>query len=254
MLESNNLDLIYGKQQLLKNITLTIPMGKFTAIIGPNGAGKSSLLRSLAGLEKSCYKQLRLNGKSFQYLSSTEKSSMISWVPERSDFPFEYTVFDFVMMGAFNQHQGVPSLKDCKEIELILSKFKLIKKKNRSIGSLSSGELRLLMMARAVAQKSRFILLDEPSANLDYEKSLHALSVLEEMKHNGVSICACMHDLSLVRRFADYVVVLKNGHLYTSGAIDSIFSESLIQSVFNFSYGMKNFDGRQWYSIEPIEQ
>ena len=222
------------KKVLLHDLNLVIEPGQMTAIMGLNGSGKTTLLKVLSHILKPTIGSVFYDTKNLQRFSTKELARHIAFVPQ--DFPtdFPFTVFEFVMMGRFPWQKSLfNQAADNKIVQAVLHDLELQDFANRSIAHLSGGEKQRVLMARALAQQTPVILLDEPLNHLDIKNKIGILKILKKQnRKNQKTIIAVMHDLHDVKANFDHVIFLKNGTLAFQGDIASAFRHDLIQDVF----------------------
>ncbi|WP_099209244.1 ABC transporter ATP-binding protein [Thermococcus henrietii] len=213
----------YGEREVLKNVELKAERGELLAVIGPNGAGKSTLLKCLVGILRP-RGTARLDGVELTSLRPAERARLITYVPQSSLPQFAFTVEEFVEMGAYMTRGSVRKA---------LERVGLWERRRDKITSLSGGEFQLVLIARALAQGSRAILLDEPTSHLDVNHALMVMELLNELKGEKI-IVAVLHDLNLALSYADRVLVLKDGEKVWEGS-----SKKLEPAVIETTYGIR---------------
>lgn len=196
----------YGQREVLKDVEIEARRGELLAIIGPNGAGKSTLLKSLVGILKPIGKA-ELDGRDLLSLKPAERARLITYVPQSSFPEFAFTVEEFVEMGSYMTGGSV---------EKALKKVGLWERRRDRITALSGGEFQLALIARALAQGSRAVLLDEPTSHLDVNHALTVMELLRELKTERI-IIAVLHDVNLALEYADRLVVMKDGEKFWEG-------------------------------------
>ncbi|ASJ17350.1 iron ABC transporter permease [Thermococcus chitonophagus] len=211
----------YGKRKILDNVSFTAKKGKLLAIIGPNGSGKSTLLKCIAGILRPegeiKYGDINLIG-----LRPKERAKIVSYVPQSSFPEFAFTVEEFVELGTYASGG---------DVEEALRSVGLLEKKNELITNLSGGEYQLALIARALAQGSDVMLLDEPTSHLDINHAKEVVDLLLKLKEEKV-IVAVLHDLNIALNYADEILVLKYGRVLWRGTPEDI-SEKVIWESYN---------------------
>ena len=213
----------YGEREVLKDVELSARRGELLAVIGPNGAGKSTLLKCLVGILRPIG-TVKLDGLELTGLKPAERARLITYVPQSSLPEFAFTVEEFVEMGAYMTRGSV---------EDALRRVGLWERRKERITSLSGGEFQLALIARALAQGSKAILLDEPTSHLDINHALDVMELLNELKREKI-IVAVLHDLNLALSYADRVLVLKGGEKAWEGP-----SRKLEPEVVERTYGIR---------------
>ena len=219
-----------GNNYSLKNISLEIHANSFTSVIGQNGSGKTTLLKILAGIQKysgsAQFQNYEINS-----ISRKNFSRSVSFMLSAKNFnpAYPFTVQEIISMGRLpyrNLFSGLNSqdkkiIFDSAEITHVTHLL------NRNITSLSDGEKQLVLFACILAQNTDIILLDEPTASLDPDKSAKIFHILRKLKNNGKTIIAAIHDINSSFAYSDFYVALKNGVLISHGQIHNINSEVL---------------------------
>ena len=235
-LELKNISFSYTNIPLLKNISLTIQKNSWLSILGPNGEGKTTLLKLMGKLLHPQEGELWLYEKPFHSISLKEFAQTLAYVPQGVEPVYAISVFDFVLMGrtpfltglSFESHED----RECAEMNLkSTDTFHL---KNRFFHTLSSGEKQRVLIARALTQTPRIILLDEPTAHLDLKYQLEILSLLERLqKERELTLVMVLHDLGLARHFSQEIVFIKNYSIFAQGKAEELLTEEIIYRVFN---------------------
>jgi iron complex transport system ATP-binding protein len=226
-----------GKKELVSSISLEIAAGTWCTIIGPNGAGKTTLVEAVAGLRAPSHGSVTIGGKSVSSMSERERARTVSLVPQHPVVPEGMTVYDYVALGRTAYH-GLfrpPSAHDRSVIDGVLERLSLGEFRDRDGATLSGGERQRMVLARAFAQSTMVIVLDEPITGLDMRHQMELLELLKtEVADCGLTVVATLHDLTLAGQFADRLVLLDHGNVAIDGpASDVVRSDELVAS-----YGM----------------
>ncbi len=226
----------YDRDPVLQDLSLRIQPGLFYGVVGPNGAGKSTLLKLLDSYLKPHEGAIFLNDRPLSSYSLRELAREIAMVPQHSHY-FPFTVEEMVLLGRtpFYTRLGKPRPKD---VEIARSAMKVTEVEHlshRLVSDLSGGERQRVTLARAFAQHTEILLLDEPTTHLDLEHQTNTCRLLQARSSGGVTCIAVLHDLNLVAAFCDYVFVLNQGILVTEGAPADVFTPELIEKVFRVS-------------------
>ncbi len=217
MIRTENLTFGYGHREILQNLTLQMEAGCFIAILGINGSGKSTLLKTLNGILKPNSGSILVDGKMLKTMSGNEVARHIGYMPQKST-PSSCTVLDAVLLGRKPHIAWNVGEKDLEIARDILHRLNLENYALRPTTELSGGELQKVVIARALAQEPKILLLDEPISHLDIKNQMDTLSLLKRITREiQLTVVVVIHDLSLALRFADRFVLLKNGSLFASG-------------------------------------
>lgn len=243
MIDVRELEFAYSQKQVLQDVFLHLEQGDFCAIVGPNGSGKTTLLKLMTGLLQPQGGSVQVGGQPLNSLSAMEKARLMAYVAQRQDVVFDFSVFDTVLMGR-NPHQSrweTASSHDVQVVEEVLQLTGLSDYRNRMLTELSGGEVQRVMIARAMAQQTPVILLDEPLSNLDITYQFEVMDILQHLnKQNNTTIVIILHDLSFVKKYAHKVLMLQKGSLKHFGSVDDVLTEQNVREVFHLSshYGL----------------
>ncbi len=227
---------------------LAFSSGKVTSIVGPNGAGKTTLLKCIGAVLPVKRGTLHVDGKDIATLKSYERARLISYVPQEHGAAFNFVVLDFVLMGraAYVPLFSVPSKDDVRIAAAALDFVGLGGFAERTYAELSSGERRLVLIARALAQQSEILLLDEPTTFLDPK---HEREVLELVRKLAVekkkTILLTLHNLEMAIQYSDDMVFLKGGKVAASGKATEVFQEPLLEAVYEMEMKVIDWNGRK---------
>ncbi|ACS90510.1 ABC transporter ATP-binding protein [Thermococcus sibiricus] len=206
----------YDQKEVLKNVSFSAKEGDLLAIVGPNGAGKSTLLKCLVGMLKP-KGYAKLNGINLLNLKPKERAKYISYVPQSSYPEFAFTVEEFVELGSYATGGSV---------EDALKTVGMWERKHELVTKLSGGEYQLVLVARALAQGSNVMLLDEPTSHLDINHALRIMNLLKTLKKEKI-VVTVMHDLNLALNYADNLLILDKGEVRWIGRPSELTPEIL---------------------------
>lgn len=218
-----------------------------TAIVGPNGAGKSTLLRCVAAILPAARGAVRIGGEDVSGLSGRERARRVGYVPQEPSFTFNYRVRDFVLTGRAAEIPAfsLPSRRDIDIAEEALHYVGLAGFSERPFLELSSGERRLVLIARTLAQRPAVLLLDEPTSFLDPRHEVDMLELLRRLaRDKGKTVIVTLHDLDMAAKYADGMVFMKNGGIVASGAPGEVVTEALLKAVYEIDMAIVRADGR----------
>lgn len=225
----------YAADEVIKSLDLSLPAGSITAVIGPNGAGKSSLLKALARKIKTSKGAVLLDGISIASLSKAELAQKVGLLGTMPAARANETVFELVARSAMvSQEISRVSPRLNKDIIEIIERTGLAQVKDKKIGELSSGAKQVALIAAALVKNPEVLLLDEPTNSLDYSHQLQVINLLSSLKRErGMTIVAVIHDLNLAARFADQVVILKDGKVLAQGQAKEVVTPNNLASAFH---------------------
>ncbi len=227
---------------------LRFEVSKVTAIVGPNGAGKTTLLKCIGAVLPIHKKSLFINGKDIALMKSQERAKHISYVPQEHESAFNYLVRDFVLMGrvAYVSPFALPSREDIKAADEAIEFVGLSSFSDRYYSELSSGERRLVLIARALAQQSDILLLDEPTTFLDPKHETEILELIRKLAlEKQKTILVTLHSLEMAFRYSDYMVFMKKGGVVASGQPADVFKEPLLKSVYDMEMKIIEWNDRK---------
>jgi len=225
----------YSAEAVLKNLDLELDSGSITAIIGANGSGKSTLLKTLARKLEPSSGAVFLDGKAISTISRKNLKDDIAYLSQHPAAKSTETVFDFVSKNAVS-NSGIsrlsPKLK--AEVESLLDRCGLTQSSHTNIGELSGGQRQRTMIAASLVKNPKVLLLDEPTTSLDYAHQLEVINLLSSLKRErNMIILAVIHDLNLAARFADRVLILKNGEILADGEASEVITPTNMAEAFN---------------------
>ncbi len=216
----------------LRNASFKIPSGSISALVGINGAGKSTLFKAILGFVPISAGTILLFGEP---VKNALKKNLVSYVPqaEEVDWSFPVIVEDVVMMGRYGKMNWlrIPNAADKEAVKVALSKVGMIDYRNRQIGELSGGQRKRVFLARALAQNTKVILLDEPFTGVDVQTEEEIIRLLKEMKNEGRLILVATHNLGSVPQFCDYTLLVKETVL-AYGPTKTTFTPKNLEEAF----------------------
>lgn len=219
-------------RSIVKKLSLEASEGKFVGIIGPNGSGKSTFLKSIYRILEPSEGVIYLDGKLLSLMPYKESAKKMAVVTQHNYYNFDFKVFEVVLMGRTPHKRMMErdNEEDYKIVNDALEKVEMSSFKNRSFSTLSGGEQQRIILARALAQKTKCLILDEPTNHLDIK---HQLSIMDLAKRLGVTVISALHDLNIAAAYCDYLYVLKEGSLVSEGKPEEILTETLIKNVYD---------------------
>jgi len=235
ILEVRNLRAGYGRGDVVRDIDLNIAKGEFACILGPNGSGKSTLVKALQGLLKDVTGEVSVDGDDLFQMTRREVARKIAFVPQVADLTFEFSVLEVVAMGRYSRQgrmAGV-SAADRRVIQAVLDLVEISQLQEKKVAHLSGGERQRVLIARALAQDTPLLCLDEPSSHLDLNYGLEVFAILERLqKEEEKTILATEHNINLVIPFAHKIIFLKEGRIHAQGDPAGMITQDHIKDVF----------------------
>ncbi len=237
-LRVNDLFFKYGNKEVLKNINMNIKPGAFISIIGPNGSGKSTLLKNISTYLRPQKGSILLNSIDINSFPRKEISKNISVVPQNTSLEFDFKVKDIVMMGRhpyIDRFRGETS-QDIKIVEKAMYYTNIIMLSHRMFNELSGGEKQRVILAQALAQEPKILLLDEPVSHLDLQHQVEILDLIKNMSTlESLTIISVLHDLNMASEYSDYIILLKDGKVLYEGKPDEVLNQENIAEAFNIN-------------------
>lgn len=234
--ELNQVCFSYGDHRVIENLSFSIRPGCFHAVLGPNGCGKTTLLDLLSDHIRPDSGEVLLNGNKLTSYGKRLLARYVASVPQEYQVNFPYTVREVVAMGRY-PHQARfshPTQEDMQIVDKALEMCMADELAERFITELSGGEKQRVIFARAIAQQTSVLLLDEPCASLDVKHALGILNVASrQVRTKGVTVVAVMHDINLAARFADNLIFMKHGRKIVSGPARQSLDATIIREVFD---------------------
>lgn len=234
-LETKSLTLSYGEKQIIRELDWTVPKGKITVLLGCNGSGKSTLLRSLARLMKPAGGSVYLDHKMLNQWPTKEIAQRLSILPQGPSAPEGLTVLQLVKQGRYPHQSWISqwSKKDEDAVHRALQLMDLEGLAHLPVDSLSGGQRQRAWIAMTLAQETEIILLDEPTTFLDLSHQIEVLDKLKELNEiDGRTIVMVLHDLNLACRYADHIVTVSDGKVFSEGTPDEVVTEAMVSHVF----------------------
>ena len=227
MIEARGVTVDLGDARVLDGVDLTVAAGEWLAIVGPNGAGKTTLLRYLAGLVAGAG-DLHLDGRPVGALRRRERALLVALVPQAPVIPEGVTVADYALLGRTPHIRalGVEGPRDLAAVHDALAHLDLVDMAGRVVSTLSGGERQRVLIARALAQGSPLVLLDEPTTALDVGHQQQVLELVDGLRRaHGLTVVSTMHDLTLAGQYAERLVLLDQGKVVVDGPAHDVLTE-----------------------------
>jgi iron complex transport system ATP-binding protein len=240
----------YNGKNTLNDIDLECKSGEFIGLIGPNGSGKTTLLRCINGVLKPKMGTILVDGKDINKMKIKEIAKVCANVPTDAAEDLALTVHEFVFLGRYPYVSGMwwESKDDEQIVEDALRTFKLEALSHRRLSELSSGEQSRVLLAKAVVQRPQVMLVDEPSAHLDLRYKLEVMEELRSLSRTGVTVIAASHDLNLMSKFCDRVLMIGQGCIVSFGSALEVITEERIRDVYGVEARVFR-DGDEIYAI-----
>jgi len=236
MYRVTNVNFSIGKKSILNDISFAIGQGEVFTVIGPNGSGKTTLFRLLTGIYRPGSGDICIDGKSIKAMTPKSLSKKISVISQNTNIQFPFTCFEVVMMGR-NPQLGNGGKSGGKDVDAVLSameKTDTIRYADRLITELSGGEKQRIMLARSLAQDTRYVFLDEAFSEMDMHYAIKSMKLLRGLvDEKGIAVVNIVHDLNMVYHFSDRVLLLKDGRIDSLGNKYEVMQNDKIGRLFN---------------------
>jgi len=255
ILNVDGVDCYYGSVKVLEDVRFSVKERDFVGVLGPNGSGKTTLLKSISRALKPHRGVILLNDLDIYALRSVDVARQMAVVPQETSVSFNFTALDIVLMGR-NPHLSrfqVEGDKDLAIARRAMERTGTWHLAGRLINELSGGEKQRIIIARALAQEPKILLLDEPTVHLDINNQLEMMDLIKELRSKeGLIILAVLHDFNLAARYCDSAILLKDGRIVSAGSVDAVLTSENIKKVFKVEAIVKRHPLTNSLYIIPI--
>ncbi|MBU0679858.1 MAG: ABC transporter ATP-binding protein [Proteobacteria bacterium] len=253
-LDAHNISYAYGDNAVVRDVSLALEPGKFYGLIGPNGSGKTTLLDLLIANRRPSTGTISLKGQELESYSRQKLARQMALIPQEFDLGFDFRVSEIVLMG---RHPHIPRFASPGPEDLAVSQEAMVALAvdhlgDRLITALSGGEKQRVVAARALAQDTPLLIMDEATANLDIQHTIQIFQVVRRKVEQGGIVLAAIHDLNLAAAFCDEIFLLKEGRLHAAGPPEEILVPTTIDQVFaiNCQATFNNFNQSHQISFQ----
>ena len=249
MIKLDNISHHIGKQQILHDITLSLPPSQVIALIGPNGAGKSTLFSVMARLQplQSGQVSFAVDSEERDIVSCHARtlSKTVAMLGQDNQVQGRLRVHELLMFGRYPYHQGQPTANDEQKVQDIIERFELELLAERFLSTLSGGQRQRVLIAMIVCQDTPYLLLDEPLNNLDMYHAGRLMRELRELSHSQQkTVVIVLHDINQAAQFADTVVTMKAGQVMAVGKPADVITQETMKDLYNVDVTVLNHQGR----------
>ena len=226
----------YGGADILHSVSAGVQAGEFVALLGPNGCGKSTLLRVLSGVLRPRSGMVSLGGRNLTEWTATERARRVGFAPQSETAAFDFSVRDMVLMGRYPHRQKFQSetAKDYEIVAQALADADISHLADRPVTELSGGEHRRVLLARALAQQTPLLLLDEPTAHLDITHQAELMLLTRRlMTERGIGVMAALHDLNQAAEYCNRLILMRGGEIVAEGAPETVLTSENLRLVYH---------------------
>ena len=234
MLAAHELGIGYGRRLVGAGLNVSLGKGEVVALLGPNGGGKTTLLKTLLGLLPPLAGRVELAGRNLDALSERDRARAIGYVPQTHGATFAFTVETLVLMGR-TVHGSLfspPSAHDRDVAHRMLERFGIASLADRPYTMISGGERQLALLARALAQEPDLVVLDEPTASLDFGNQGKVLREVRALADSGHGVLFTTHDPNHARRAADRALLLRGGRSLAEGPVENVLTRDALAELY----------------------
>lgn len=255
-IEVKDLSFSYGKHPVLHDVNLCIPDGTLVNVLGPNGVGKSTLFRCILGLNSGYTGTVSVNGKDMRTLSIKERAREISYIPQSHAPVYDYEVLDVVLMstGADLGMLRSPGPRHRKRAFRALERIGIEHLAHRTYTQISGGEQQLVLIARALAQNARTIIMDEPTSALDYGNTVNVLSCVRQLAREGLSIVQSTHQPDQAFLYSDKTLVINDGSVFAYGDPHDVITAELVSAIYGVDVEVNSLYGDKVRVCVPVRE
>lgn len=237
MIRAENLCCANGGRRVLADVNFSLRPGEVAGLLGPNGSGKTTLLSTLAGIlaPASGRVSFESDGADVHAMNARERARRIACVPQRAETTFALRCASVVLMGRYAHHGGWWGADSPRDLEAARAGLRLAGVEHlwdRPVDEISGGELQRVLFARALAQETDILLLDEPTASMDLAGTVALFDLVRDMAAKGASALVAVHDVNLAALYCDRLYFLKDGRVAAQGPTDEVFDEATLSHVF----------------------
>ena len=246
-LEVKDLSFSYGDNKVLNNVSFSSSGGEAIAVLGPNGVGKSTFFKCILGFLPIGKGKIEIEGKDVSIMKGKELSKYIAYIPQSSSPVFNHTVLDSVAMGMNNQIGlfSAPGEKEREKAAAALDRLGILKLKDRGCLNISGGERQLMLIARAMVQDARIIVMDEPTSSLDYGNSYRVMETIMSLSKDGYTILFSTHDPDAAMRYSDRVIAFYKGEIIRDGKPSTVLNTDVLSTLYSINVAIRNVRVRE---------
>ena len=257
ILKVAQLDFSFGKRRILKDISFEVSSGQFLSILGPNGVGKSTLFRCILNLLSPCAGTITVDGEEVSRMSAQKLARLIAYIPQFHNPAFNFSVLDMVLMGTAAQVGSLssPGREQQDLARSALARLQIEHLAEQPYGFCSGGEKQLCLLARAIAQQAKILVLDEPSASLDFGNRIRVMQTVRSLTAEGYTVVQTTHDPEQAYLYSDQILALHDGQVLAWGTPKEVMTAPLMSKLYGISvevYSMHDDCVRVCLPAQPV--
>lgn len=253
----DNVDFRYRRKRVLSNISFSVKTGEICGFLGPNGSGKTTLLKCINRVLNNEAGTIRIHGRDVAKLSRADIAKLIAVVPQELHIVFPFTVMQIVLMGGSSRFglSGVPGKRDYRNAMEVLEELHAEHLSDQRYNELSGGEKQVILIARALFQKTEILLLDEPISHLDFRRQHLIMELIRRITEDrNLTTLITLHDPNTAGRYCDRLIMLSEGRIFHQGSRDEIFHAEALESIYEMKIRIERTDGGTEYVLPACEQ
>lgn len=241
----SHLDFYFGKRQILKDVSFSAENGEFLSILGPNGVGKSTLFRCILQLLKPKAGTITVDGQDVAQLSPQALARRIAYIPQYHNPTFQYSVLDMVLMGTASQLGALatPGKAQRETAQRALERLNISHLAEHPYPLCSGGEKQLCLVARAIAQQARLLIMDEPASSLDFGNRIRVMQTVRSLVQDGYAVVQTTHDPEQAFLYSDKILALHDGQVLAWGTPQEVLQSDIISTLYGIPVDVHSLEG-----------
>lgn len=241
----------YGEHAVLHDVSFSVEPGELLAILGANGVGKSTLFRCMLGLLPHYRGAVTLDGQEMRTLTRRQIARAVAYIPQAASPAFDFTALDVALMGATSHLTGLSSPRS-EHVELarrMLAEMGVSHLENRGYSHLSGGERQLVLLARALVQQAKILVMDEPTANLDYGNQQKVMAKVRGLTKQGYTVILSSHDPNQTLQYATRVLTLQKGRVFVDGPPGQVLTGEVLSQLYGVAVERRQLENGMYVCV-----
>ena len=224
----------YGEKNVLNSVSFRAEYGEFLSVLGPNGVGKSTLFRCMLGHLTPSHGRTTVDSQNISGMSAAELSKRIAYIPQSHSPVFNYSALDIVLMGTAAQlgKFSSPGKEQLEQAAAIMEQLGIAELQSRGYNSISGGERQLILIARAMAQQAKILIMDEPSASLDFGNRIRVMDTVRELTEHGYCVIQSTHDPNQAYQYSDRILAMYGGRVLAWGSPEETVCDAVMSKLY----------------------